>query len=142
MERDYSEFALLASGILSEEPKRAVSTEREITGCDSSQEPNLDTLNCSLEGSVALLTARCLASCLGALAYEPRYLNKCRRSGRRLRAACCSRSQGGQGQPGIPAAAAALSPVQKRKLGLFTLTGYVRTVVADTWVWCCLSPEL
>lgn len=27
--RDYSEFALLASGTLSEEPKRAVRTERE-----------------------------------------------------------------------------------------------------------------
>lgn len=31
-ERDYSEFALLASGILSEEPKHVVSTEREIQG--------------------------------------------------------------------------------------------------------------
>lgn len=29
VERDYSEFALLASGTLSEEPKCAVSTERE-----------------------------------------------------------------------------------------------------------------
>lgn len=48
-----------------------VSTQRD-TGCDSSQEANLDTLNYSLEGPVALLVVRCLAACLKALAYEPR----------------------------------------------------------------------
>lgn len=138
MERDYSEFVLLASGILSKEPKRAVSTEREIQGVIHHRSLTW-TLNYSLEGSVALLTARCLASYLRALAYEPRWLNKCQRSGP---AACSSRSQGGQGQLGSPAAAAALSPVQKHELGLFTVTGYACMVVADTWVWGCLLLEL
>lgn len=70
-EREHTEFALLSSAVLSEELKCVVSTERD-TGCDSSQEPNLDTLNYSLEGFVALLAVRCLAACLRALAYQPR----------------------------------------------------------------------
>lgn len=42
-EREHTEFALLSSAVLSEELKCVVSTERD-TGCDSSQEPNLDTV--------------------------------------------------------------------------------------------------
>lgn len=55
---------------------------------------------------MALLTARCLASYLRALAYEPGWLSKCQRSGH-LPATCSSRSQEGKGQLGGPAGTAA-----------------------------------
>lgn len=55
---------------------------------------------------------------------------KCQRSGHLL-AGCSSCSLGGQGQLGGPAAAAALSPVQKRELGLFAIPGFACTMVAD-----------
>lgn len=91
------------------------------------------TLNYSLEGSVALLVVRCLAACLRALPYEPRWLNKCQGSGDLV-------LQGGQRQLGGPAVKRLSAPVQRQELGLFISAGFLYPGVADMWAWCCLLP--